>query len=134
MTWRRGGCAGITGLLASSFRETLAGWPFTLSPVSGRLAACPCLLVACRPAGWKTQGRRPPPPPPFHGLVFPFAKCQQSLSAASGGSPSSQKETERNSPSSYTLSSVTIPVAEGKGGTFWGAGEFLVGGPWPLSP
>lgn len=70
MTWRRGGCAGITGMLASLFRETLAGWPFTLSPVSGRLAACPCLLVACGLSAGRPRAGAPAPRPPFMASFF----------------------------------------------------------------
>ena len=94
MTWRRGGCPGITGMLASSFRETLAGWPFMLSPVSGP-AGCVPVSAGGLPACRLEDPGQAPPRPPFHGLVFPFAKCRQSLSAASGGSPSSQKGTEK---------------------------------------
>ena len=96
LTQRRGGYVGGTGTPASGLWGTLADLPFILSPVLGLAGSMPVS------AGGLLAGRSrasTAPPPPFHGLIFPFAKCRQSLSAASCGSfptppPPPQKETE----------------------------------------
>ena len=86
----------------------------------------------CRwPAGWKTQSKRPPP---LQGLVFPFAKCQQSLSTASCGSFPTPTPPKRDRgilppvmPSAASLSLVLRGKAEcfGELRVFWGGAVVL---------
>ena len=86
----------------------------------------------CRwPAGWKTQSKRPPPPsgPRFSICKMPAVIVYSILWELPYPHPPQKRQ--RNSPSSYAVSSITVPSAERKGRMFWGA-ESLLG--WGCSP